>query len=205
MKNPWEEINLHDYEGHMSLDSVMQLQTMNKIMRDQFYRYAVTTAMVLGIAGGNGLHNIKPERFKKVYGVDINQAYLQECVERYPTLRYVFTPIQCDLQSETIVLPEAELAIANLIIEYVGYRNFQRAIQCIKPQYVSCVIQINTDDSFVSNSPYRQVFDRLDEVHRKIDKIGVIKSMGDIGYRLLYETDYPLPNGKEFLRFDFKN
>ena len=29
MKNPWEEISLSDYENHMKLDSVMQLQAMN--------------------------------------------------------------------------------------------------------------------------------------------------------------------------------
>lgn len=29
--NPWEEINLDDYEKHMSLDSVKQLQAMNEI------------------------------------------------------------------------------------------------------------------------------------------------------------------------------
>ncbi len=27
--NPWEEISLSDYENHMSLDSVKQLQAMN--------------------------------------------------------------------------------------------------------------------------------------------------------------------------------
>ncbi len=31
MKNPWEEIPLSDYENHMKLDSVMQLQAMNEI------------------------------------------------------------------------------------------------------------------------------------------------------------------------------
>lgn len=29
MSNPWEEIRLDDYENHMHLDSVRQLQTMN--------------------------------------------------------------------------------------------------------------------------------------------------------------------------------
>lgn len=29
MKNPWEEILLTDYENHMKLESVMQLQAMN--------------------------------------------------------------------------------------------------------------------------------------------------------------------------------
>ena len=34
MKNPWENISLDDYENHMSLDSVMQLQAMNSIMKE---------------------------------------------------------------------------------------------------------------------------------------------------------------------------
>ena len=54
MNNPWEDIKLDDYENHMSLDSVRQLQTMNSIMKDQFEDYPVDTATVLGIAGGNG-------------------------------------------------------------------------------------------------------------------------------------------------------
>jgi YidC/Oxa1 family membrane protein insertase len=33
MKNPWEEIDLEIYESHMRLDSVMQLQAMNAIMK----------------------------------------------------------------------------------------------------------------------------------------------------------------------------
>lgn len=32
-RNPWEEISLSDYENHMRLDSVRQLQTMNRMMR----------------------------------------------------------------------------------------------------------------------------------------------------------------------------
>lgn len=31
MDNPWKEIKLDDYENHMSLDSVKQLQAMNEI------------------------------------------------------------------------------------------------------------------------------------------------------------------------------
>ena len=39
MNNPWEEIKLDDYEKHMSLDSVKQLQTINKMMKEQFDAY----------------------------------------------------------------------------------------------------------------------------------------------------------------------
>lgn len=67
MKNPWEEISLTDYENHMKLDSVMQLQAMSKMMKDQFDIYPISTVMILGIAGGNGLEHISKEKFKKVY------------------------------------------------------------------------------------------------------------------------------------------
>ena len=40
MSNPWEEIALSDYENHMSLDSVKQLQAMNSIMKKQFGSYS---------------------------------------------------------------------------------------------------------------------------------------------------------------------
>ena len=58
MTNPWESIRLDDYENHMKLKTVRQLQAMNRIMRDQFYRYPISSVMILGIAGGNGLNPV---------------------------------------------------------------------------------------------------------------------------------------------------
>lgn len=82
MKNPWENINLNDYENHMSLDSVYQLQVLNEMMREQFATYDMESIMLLGVAGGNGLEHIDTNRIKKVYGVDVNQNFLAECVNR---------------------------------------------------------------------------------------------------------------------------
>lgn len=75
-KNPWEEISLVDYESHMKLDFVIQSQTMNEMMKEQFYSYPISSIMILGIAGGNGLEHIRSNSFKRVYGVDINSLYL---------------------------------------------------------------------------------------------------------------------------------
>ena len=55
MKNSWKEIPLTDYENHMKLESVMQLQTLNEMMKGQFDAYPIFRVMILGIAGGNGL------------------------------------------------------------------------------------------------------------------------------------------------------
>lgn len=91
MSNPWEEIRLDDYENHMRLDSVRQLQTMNAIMKEQFEAYPVETAMVLGVEGGNGLEHIRTDKYRIVYGVDVNEAYLCAVSERYAELSDVLT------------------------------------------------------------------------------------------------------------------
>lgn len=205
MPNPWEEISLDDYEKHMSLDSVKQLQTMNSIMKEQFSAYPVETAIVLGVAGGNGLEHISTDKYRTVYGVDINADYLRAVSQRYTQLLGVLEFLRLDLINEAEKLPHAQLVIANLLIEYIGYPVLQRAILQAAPEYVSCVIQINTDEKqWVSDSPYLHAFDRLDEVHQQIEEKALKTAMKDIGYSLILQESYPLPNGKALVRLDFK-
>lgn len=204
MSNPWEEISLSDYENHMSLDSVKQLQAMNSIMKKQFSDYPVKTAMVLGIAGGNGLEHVRFSKLEKVYGIDINEEYLKAVKERYKDLEGTLECLKADLINEADKLPSAELVIANLLIEYIGYEAFGNAIKKIGPKYVSCVIQINTDEAqWVSDSPYLHAFDRLDEVHCQMEENSLITSMKRIGYSKILDGKDPLPNGKALQRIDF--
>ena len=65
MNNPWKDINLSDYENHMALDSVQQLQAMNQMMKGQLNQYDIKSAMILGIAGGNGLEHVDTEKTKQ--------------------------------------------------------------------------------------------------------------------------------------------
>ncbi len=203
MSNPWEEIDLSDYENHMSLESVYQLQVLNHMMREQFAEYDIDTIMILGIAGGNGLEYINKEYVKKVFGVDVNQNFLDECKRRHNELGDVFETICVDLLDENVQLPCAELLVANLLVEYIGYACFQKIIRLVKPSYASCVIQINTGDSFVSDSPYIHAFDCLEAVHHQMEESNLVKCMGEIEYRLIKSTEQLLPNGKKFVRLDF--
>ena len=205
MNNPWEDISLSDYENHMSLDSVKQLQAMNSIMQDQFGDYPVDTAMVLGIAGGNGLEHVSKEKLKTVYGVDINADYLKAVEARYSGLEGVLKCIKADIINECDKLPEAQLVIANLLIEYIGYEAFMKAMMRVRPLYISCVIQINIDEhQWVSDSPYLHAFDRLDEVHCQMEDEALTKVMEEICYRKILSESYPLPNGKALLRLDYE-
>ena len=204
MSNPWEEISLDDYEKHMSLNSVRQLQAMNSIMQEQFSASPAETAMVLGIAGGNGLEHVRPEKFRRVYGVDINADYLRAVSQRYTELSGVLECLHTDIVNEVEKLPQTQLLIANLLIEYIGYGAFQKAVLQTVPEYVSCVIQINTDEKqWVSESPYLHTFDRLDEVHNQMEGKALTAAMAETGYTLILQESYPLPNGKALVRLDF--
>lgn len=205
MANPWEEISLSDYENHMKLDSVMQLQIMNQMMKGQFNAYSVSSVMILGIAGGNGLEHINKNKLKKVYGIDINKEYLTAVKRRYSDISNILECVQLNLIEETNKLPRAELLVANLLIEYIGYDCFQKAVEQVQPKYVSCIIQINVDDSWVSNSPYIHVFDILDKVHRQMEETLLIQTLKYIGYKLIMRKENLLPNGKKLVQLDFEH
>lgn len=203
MTNPWKEIPLSDYERHMQLDTVYQLQTMNQAMKKQLDAYPVSSAIIVGLAGGNGLEYVDRAKYRRIYGVDINRSYLQEAEKRYADLGGCLQCLCLDLAADAGRLPRAQLLIANLLIEYVGYGVFQETVKAVAPEYVSCMIQINGDEEWVSESPYIHVFDRLDEVHHQLSEKGLSKAMQDVGYVSIYAEEYPLPNKKKLLRLDY--
>ncbi len=204
MKNPWEEIPLTDYENHMKLDSVMQLQAMNEMMKGQLEDYPVSDVMILGIAGGNGLEHVQKDKFKKVYGVDVNPSYLERVVQRYPNLDGVLECLCINLTDEACKLPKADMVIANLLIEYIGYECFQKVISQVDPKYVSCIIQINMEDNWVSDSPYLHVFDGLEQIHHQMDEETLTKTMWEMNYHSVKTLEHMLPNGKKLVQIDFK-
>lgn len=203
MCNPWEKISLDDYENHMSLESVYQLQVLNEMMKEQFAAYDIGSVMILGIAGGNGLEHIEKSKIKKVYGVDVNQSFLAECARRYRELGDIFEPICTDLSADDLCLPHSDLLVANLLVEYIGYDCFQKVVKQVAPKYVSCIIQINSGSSFVSDSPYLHAFDCLETVHHQMEEDALVKCMFEIGYRKAERLERELPNGKKFVRVDF--
>lgn len=202
-ENPWKSVSLDSYEKHMSLDSVMQLQTMNRMMKEQFYKYPANRIMILGIAGGNGLEHIDPLKAEKVYGVDINEDYLTVCRSRYQSLGETFETVCADITQNNYELPKADKIIANLFIEYVGYDNFLIAVQKSGATQVSCIIQVNTGEGFVSESPYIREFDGLAQVHHMIDEMGLTEAMAGEGFVIKDRKEEELPNGKKLVQIDY--
>lgn len=204
MANPWEEISLDDYESHMKLKSVMQLQAMNEMMKGQFDAYPISSVMILGVAGGNGLEHVQKDKFEKIYGVDVNFSYLQEVIRRYPNLEGMLECLCVNLMEKTDMLPKADMVIANLLIEYIGYECFQKVIKHVNPKFVSCIIQINIEDNWVSDSPYLHVFDGLEQVHHQMEEQALEQAMEAIGYHTIKTLEHLLPNGKKLVQMDFE-
>lgn len=163
MKNPWEEIPLSDYENHMKLSSVMQLQALDEIMKGQF------------------------------------AAYLDAVTRRYADLDGVLECICVDLTEDTQTLPKADMIIVNLLVEYIGYTCFQKVVQHVQPKYVSCIIQINTEDSWVSDSPYLHAFDGLEQVHHQMEEHALERVMRALDFRVIKTLEHMLPNGKKLV------
>ena len=220
--NPWKEISLSDYEQHMSLESVKQLQALNQLMKRQFGVYEdfrrqaeIFTefqgyAMILGVAGGNGLEHITTELYEKIYAVDINADYLAAVKERFSDMGGKLECLELDLITEYDRLPKADYLMADLLVEYIGYETFQKVIKKVGPEQISYVIQINPPEAgasskWVSESPYLHAFDGLDQVHHQMDAELLCRSLKEIGYDEIPESviSVPLPNGKSLLAIDF--
>lgn len=202
MENPWTSIPLSDYEAHMSLGNVAQLQAMDALMEQQFRLGPAETALVFGVAGGNGVHHGKD--FKRIYGVDINPEYLAACRKRLADLGERFVPVLADVTDPNCALPEAELVIANLFVEYVGYGVFVQALKKVSPRWVSVGIQLNEGPGFVCDSPYLHAFDRLEAVHVQMEEGPLTEAMETAGFRPAGQRRIPLPQGKALLGLNYK-
>jgi ubiquinone/menaquinone biosynthesis C-methylase UbiE len=92
-RNPWLDIPAGDYEGHMSHQSVGQLQALNDIFAEIVVTFEPRRLAVLGCATGNGFEHIRPDVTESVIAVDINREYLDILMTRHlaglPGLRVI--------------------------------------------------------------------------------------------------------------------
>jgi hypothetical protein len=205
-EHPWRGIDLEVYERHMSDAQVGQLQRLREITSEQLAAYPARAVGVLGIAGGNGLELIDPQSVDAVYGYDINPDYLEACEGRY---RSVFGD-RLHLVEATIdralTIERVDLLIANLVVEYVGGEEFGAfaGANAARIGVVSCVIQCNDAQGFVSSTGDASAFDALATVASDIEPEALAALMAAAGFEGVDGVEYSLPNGKTLVRQDFR-
>lgn len=205
MNNPWKQIPFEDYERHMSDPSVGQTAMLDKIMKQQYDSCTATTVIIFGIATGNGLRHVDPQRTKEVIGIDINAEYLAECKKRYDHGAFHLRLIEADVDYAPLTLPPADLIIANLFLEYVELHHWIRCIQhCSHPgTVISVVVQMNNGAPFVSNTGNVRLH-MLSGCHRDVSPDEFIDIMKRHSFACFHKETYNLPGKKQFMRIDLK-
>lgn len=183
--------------------TVYQIPVLNKIMKEQFNVMDGNTCTILGIAGGNGLEHIDPHQYSCIYGVDINASYLDACLDRFPNLKGILKCQCLDVTTDAGQLSKTDHLIANLFLEYIDQSVWEEILIHTQPKTVSCVIQINPTNTFVSDSSNCAVFDVLESIVHPMHEEELCACMSHKNFSLCYKEQIPLPNGKYFLRLDF--
>ena len=214
-ENPWHNITVENYVNHMLHPNVAQLQMLNRIIKQQIGlippdKRGESIVAILGITEGNGLEHIETHGISKVIGIDINKNFLNFCQKKYGYLKNALVLQQIDLVTQkdiaVDVLGESDLIITNLVIEHIHLEHFIAIIKELPRhgQRVSCVIQINPDGAIASKSGFEHTFSDVVTLVEEVDEFDLILQMKSIHFFLEEKFTYTLPNGKIFLRLDFK-
>jgi len=129
MKNPWKDIPLADYEGHMA--KVAQAQLLAEVFGEVLKEYSRQSIGVIGCAGGNGFERINPQITPRVVGIDINPDYIAQARIRFggriPTLELYVG----DIQTDNVVRSPVDVVFAALVFEYVDVAAALRSIRSL--------------------------------------------------------------------------
>jgi SAM-dependent methyltransferase len=200
MPNPWLDIPLEDYEGHMSLPAIGQAQMLADQLALLIERERPTSLAVVGCAGGNGLDRIEPGQMERVVAVDINPAYLEAVGIRH-TRRLTGLELYCaDIQSATLQFEPVDMIYAALLFEYVdvGVALASLKRHCRPGGLLATLIQLpHRDHNVVSPSPYKSL-NLLAPVMKLIAPAELSRLAMAAGFVAAECDVIELPSGKQF-------
>ncbi len=202
----WHQIPLDDYEKHMSHETVGQLQLLSHLTKTYLQDFQPETALFLGVAGGNGLEHIDPTITTQVFGVDINEKYLEACRlrlgEQLPNLQLR----QLDItQSKEEQVCQADFVWVALVVEYTRIEPCLAFVKNNLKTGGKLIVTIQVNNGAVAVSPTGVesikvagdlfVLVDADELSKRAEDCGLVKQ----GFK-----EHFLPNGKSFKTFVFE-
>jgi len=117
MRNPWLDISLADYEGHMALPTVGQARLLSDVFASALSRYEPRSVAVLGCAGGNGFDRVSSKMTERVVGVDLNPDYVLNARTRFDHRIPLLELLVGDVQKDEFSFAPVELVFAGLLFE----------------------------------------------------------------------------------------
>ena len=206
MRNPWLDIPLAEYEGHMALPEVGQAEMLADELEFAIRQHSPKSIAVLGCAGGNGFDRLLGKGIERIVGIDINPAYVEavRCrfQSRIPGLELHVADIQCALPE----LAPVDLLFAALILEYVDVPMTMSSLQTLCTPRGDLVIILQAASSSleaVSPSPYQSIR-LLAPAMRLLDQADVQSQAIAAGFSLASSRVVSLQSGKRFIVLSFR-
>lgn len=198
-ENPWLQIPLGDYEGHMSAEGVGQLPVLADLFEQVLEELRPDSIAVLGVAGGNGFDRVERFGVARILGVDCNREYLDAVTARFGHLAGLELHA-CDLSQQKLDAAPVDLVHAALVFEHAGAgKCLDNAIRMVRPGgCLSVVLQLPSESAHgVSPTPFPSI-QRLRDHFRMIEPEWFQNAMQEHGFRQRREARIPLPAGKAF-------
>ena len=198
MSNPWLNIPLADYEGHMRSDEVQQLDALSELFAAALERCQPTSVAVLGVGGGNGVDRIDSGITKRVVGLDLNARYLNEARKRYGGACNL--SLHCvDLREEQVELEPVRLVHAALVFEHAGIdRCLENAVSLVDGGDALCaVLQLPSQqaEQEIGSSNFPSML-TLKDNFALVDPISLERKLARVGFRMTHDVLRPVPAGK---------
>ena len=203
--NPWINIALPDYEGHMALPSIGQAAILADELRRAVAETRPSTLALLGCAGGNGLHTVCGANLARIVCVDINRDYLAVLQQRYQARLANLECHACEVEVFRSAAP-VDLVFGGLVFEYTRLDEAVASVARLLTNggHFYGVFQLPAAGlATVSPSPYAEALASVGEAFQYVDLDGFVQRAERHALRLVGRRQVELPSGKAFsvLRF----
>jgi len=206
MSNPWLNISIDDYEGHMSLPAVGQAQMIAEQFDRALERWAPKSVAVIGCAGGNGLDKIAARTVERVVAVDVNPGYIERTRARHAQRLQGLELVCADIQSESLIYDPVDLTYASLLFEYVDVLFTLRTLKRnSRPNAVlTTILQLpHLTIHAVSPSPYKSL-GSLASTMTLVAPETLRHAATHVGFAAADSTIIELSSGKRFCVQNFR-
>ena len=199
MSNPWLNIPLGEYEGHMKAAEVQQLDVLSELFAEALACCRPTSVAILGVAGGNGLEHVDSHGITRIVGLDVNPLYLDEVRRRHPDKRGL--ELHCvDLAEQVVDLEPVQMVHAALVFEHAGVdRCLKNSISLVAPGgALSVVLQLPGEFDQGAVASRFSSMQKLNSHFSWIDPEWLHETLAQHEFRPIHQARRSLPAGKGF-------
>lgn len=205
MNNPWLNIPLTDYEGHMALQGIEQAQMLSDIFAEAIAKFQPQSIAIIGSAGGNGFERIPPT-VSRVVGVDLNPHFVAETKTRFENKFENLELIVGDIQKSWISFAPVDLIFLGLVLEYVDVDLvLAKTPSLLRTKgHIVTVLQLPTNGyQQVTPSPFKSLR-QVGTIMRYVEPNLVQTSLEASGYTKIDSRIVTSQGGKQFQVQEFE-